>query len=268
MTSDKSLDAAGEDTSRRLFVYNGGFLTQRRVRRILHLSGWDIKIGTPGPDDWVGVWGKSPTSPRGEAVANSKDARLLRVEDALLRSVLPGRSGEPPLGLHLDKTGVHFDSKTPSDLETLLATHPLDDTALLDRARMCSDWIRAAHLSKYNGFHPTSALPRAPYVVVIDQTKGDASIRYGAANAGTFHEMVTARVTSVRQMRAIILPCSAIRSALGSFLRARSPFTPSVPALGSRRSMPVTSRACLVSRFIADGALAKTKTPWPAASGA
>jgi capsular polysaccharide export protein len=190
MTSDKSLDAAGEDTSRRLFVYNGGFLTQRRVRRILHLSGWDIKIGTPGPDDWVGVWGKSPTSPRGEAVANSKDARLLRVEDALLRSVLPGRSGEPPLGLHLDKTGVHFDSKTPSDLETLLATHPLDDTALLDRARMCSDWIRAAHLSKYNGFHPTSALPRAPYVVVIDQTKGDASIRYGAANAGTFHEML------------------------------------------------------------------------------
>ncbi len=59
--------AAGKPPSRRLFVYNGGFLTQKRIRRILTLAGWDIRLGKPGPDDWVGVWGKSPTSPRGEA---------------------------------------------------------------------------------------------------------------------------------------------------------------------------------------------------------
>ena len=175
---------------RRLCVYNGGFLTQGRVRRILELAGWRVSLGKPGPGDWVGVWGKSPTAPRGQAVAARTDAPILRVEDAFLRSVLPGRSGEPPLGLCLDETGVHFDSSRPSDLETLLATHPLDDTALLDRARHAIDRMRHAHLSKYNAFDPAAPVPRAPYVLVIDQTRGDASIAAGGANAGTFHEML------------------------------------------------------------------------------
>lgn len=190
MTTHSQQNAAEDEALRRLFVYNGGFLTQRRIRRILKLAGWEIRLGKPGPGDWVGVWGKSPTSPRGEAVAARTDAPVLRVEDALLRSVSPGRGGQPPLGLHLDRTGVHFDSSAPSDLETLLATHPLDDTALMDRARVASDWIRAAHLSKYNAFDPAEAVPEAPYVLVIDQTKGDASITHGGANAASFHEML------------------------------------------------------------------------------
>jgi capsular polysaccharide export protein len=182
--------AAGEETPRRLFVYNGGFLTQRRLRRILALAGWQLRLGRPGPGDHVGVWGRSPTAHRGEAVAARTGAGLLRVEDALLRSVHPGRAGSPPLGLHLDAGGVHFDAAQPSDLERLLATHPLDDTALLDRARACSDWLRAAHLSKYNAFDPAAPVPEAPYVLVIDQTRGDASIRHGGASAATFREML------------------------------------------------------------------------------
>ncbi len=179
-----------QGSPRRLCVYNGGFLTQGRVRRILELAGWRVSLGKPGPGDWVGVWGQSPTAPRGQAVAARTDAPILRVEDAFLRSVLPGRSGEPPLGLCLDETGVHFDSSHASDLETLLATHPLDDTALLNRARNAIDRMRHAHLSKYNAFDPAAPVPRAPYVLVIDQTRGDASIAAGGANAGTFHEML------------------------------------------------------------------------------
>ncbi|MDF0598274.1 capsular polysaccharide biosynthesis protein [Psychromarinibacter halotolerans] len=182
--------AAGVETPRRLYVYNGGFLTPRRIRRILQLAGWDIRVGAPGPDDWVGVWGKSPTSPRGETVADRTGAPVLRVEDAFLRSLYPGRDGEPPLGLLLDRTGLHFDRAQPSDLETLLATHPLDDTALLDRARACSAWIREAHLSKYNAFDPAAPVPTAPYVVVIDQTRGDASIAGSGATEATFREML------------------------------------------------------------------------------
>ena len=183
-------DTAGGEASRRLYVYNGGFLTQKRPRRILSLAGWDIRLGQPGEGDWVGVWGKSPTAHRGEGVAARKNAPILRVEDALLRSVLPGRSGSPALGLLLDKTGVHFDSAHPSDIETLLATHPLDDTHLLNRARAASDWIRRAHLSKYNAFLPGNPVPNAPYVLVIDQTRGDASIAGSGANADRFAEML------------------------------------------------------------------------------
>ncbi len=173
-----------------LYVFNGGFLTQSRLRRILALAGWHVRLGRPGAEDWIGVWGRSPTAPRGEAVSGRTGARVLRVEDAMLRSVHPGREGNPPLGLHLDRTGVHFDSSVPSDLEVMLATHPLDDTALLDRARDCADWLRSAHLSKYTAFDPDAAVPASPYVLVIDQTRGDASITHGAANAATFREML------------------------------------------------------------------------------
>ena len=190
MTATHSQDTAGDDHSRRLFVYNGGFLTQRRVRRILELAGWQIKIGKPGADDWVGVWGQSPTAPRGEKVAHNTRSPILRVEDSFLRSVLPGRNGSPPIGLNLDTRGVHFDSAHVSDIEHLLANHPLDDTALLNRARAASLRLKSAHLSKYNAFDPQANLPDAPYVLVIDQTRDDASISGGAANAATFKEML------------------------------------------------------------------------------
>ena len=191
MHNDTSGIAAGNIPSRRLFVYNGGFLTQPRIRRILELSGWRISLGKPGgDDDWVGVWGKSPTSPRGEGVAARSDAPILRVEDSFLRSVLPGRDGSAPIGLNLDESGVHFDSSCPSDLENLLATHPLDDTALLNRARAAIARLADAHISKYNAFDPANPVPNAPYVLVIDQTKDDAAIAHSGANAATFKEML------------------------------------------------------------------------------
>lgn len=184
---------AAEDAPRRLFVYNGGFLTQARVRRILSLAGWNIRLGRPGPNDWVGVWGRSPTAPRGEAMASARGTPILRVEDALLRSVHPGRAGEPPLGLLLDRNGVHFDPTVPSALERLLAAAPLDDTALLDRARNGIAALRHHDLSKYNAFDPAATLPDPGYVLVIDQTRGDASVTYGGgpnAAQSTFDEML------------------------------------------------------------------------------
>jgi capsular polysaccharide export protein len=188
----------------RLYVYNGGFLTQTRVRRILELSGWTVSLGRPGPDDWVGVWGKSPTSGRGERVARRAGAPVLRVEDSFLRSVHPGRDKEPPVGLNLDTRGVYFDSSAPSDLEVLLATHPLDETPLLQRARDCIDRIRRAHLSKFNAFDPADAVPDAPYVLVIGQTRGDASIAHGQASAATFQEMLVCAQTENPGSRIII----------------------------------------------------------------
>lgn len=184
------IKAAGADRARRLFVYNGGFLTQSRVRRILQLSGYDIKLGKPGAQDMIGVWGNSPTAWRGEAVAQRTEAPVLRVEDAFLRSVLPGREGQPPLGLLLDQRGVHFDPSRPSDLEHLLASHPLDDSALLSRARHAMARLQRLDLSKYNAFDPNAPLPDPGYVVVVDQTEGDASVTASGGTKARFREML------------------------------------------------------------------------------
>ena len=173
----------------RLCVYNGGFLTGGRLRRILELAGWDVSLGMPAEGDWVGLWGRTRTAWRGEKVAGWTDAPVLTVEDAFLRSVHPGRvRDEPPVGLCLDRTGVHFDGSAPSDLETLLATHPLDDTALLDRARAAIDSLTYWQLGKYSATDTTIEPPDPGYVVVIDQTRGDAAL-CGAGRAD-FVEML------------------------------------------------------------------------------
>ncbi|WP_413874466.1 capsular polysaccharide biosynthesis protein [Albidovulum sp.] len=185
-------DAAAGAAARRLFVFSGGFLTRPRIRRILTLSGYELHLGKPaGPEDRIGVWGRSPTAPRGEAVGGWTGAPVVRVEDAFLRSVRPGREGaEPPIGLLIDDIGVHFDSSKASRLERILATDRLDDGAILARARDGIERLKAAHLSKYNAFDPALPVPDPGYVLVIDQTQGDASIEWGGASASTFREML------------------------------------------------------------------------------
>ena len=180
---------AGTERSR-LFVYNGGFLTQKRLRRILQLAGYDLRLGLPGDGDLVGIWGNSPTAHRGRAVAAKYDADLLRVEDAFLRSVHPGRAGEPPMGLLLDRSGVHFDAAIPSDLEHLLATHPLDDSHMMRRARDAIGRLMDAHLSKYNAYSPVAPVPDPGYVLVVDQARGDASVTASGGDAARFREML------------------------------------------------------------------------------
>ncbi len=187
-----------------LYVYNGGFLTQGRVRRILDLAGYDIKLGAPSDGDLVGVWGQSPTSPRGEAVADKRGAGIVRVEDSFLRSVGLGREGDPPIGLNIDRNGVHFDPETRSDLEQILSEHPLDDTALLNRARAGIEMMRKHQISKYNKHDPALEPPEAGYVLVIDQTRKDASIRASGCDSNSFREMLFFALTEHPGARIII----------------------------------------------------------------
>ncbi len=190
MPAPAAHDPADAEGRRRVFHFNGGFLRQRRLRRIMALAGYELRLGWPGGDDLVAVWGHSPYAHRGAAVAARTGARLLRLEDAWLRSVHPGRAGGPPLGLLIDGTGAHYDASAPSDLERLLATHPLDDTALMDRARAAIARLQEAHLSKYNAHDPDLPCPDPGYVLVIDQTRDDAAVRVGGADANTFREML------------------------------------------------------------------------------
>lgn len=187
-----------EATTRRLLAYTGGLLgasrSARRIRRILALSGWRVGTGLPRSDDTIAVWGHSPHAWRGEALAARSGAALLRLEDAFIRSLNPGRSGEPPVGLLIDPQGVHFNPAIPSRLENLLAKAPLDDAALLSRAHEGMARMQALNLSKYNN-HDIALPPPAPgYVLVIDQTRQDASLTHGGMNGplsdSLFREML------------------------------------------------------------------------------
>ncbi|MBT6300712.1 MAG: capsular polysaccharide biosynthesis protein [Rhodobacteraceae bacterium] len=180
------------NTARKLFYYNGGFLRQKRVRRILSLAGYELTLGLPDRGDMVAVWGQSPNQYRGQWIAKKRKAGLLRVEDAFLRSVQPGRAGDPPLGLILDRSGCHFDASYPCDLENILRHDPLKDTDLLCRAEQTIMRIRDNHISKYNAFETTQSPPAPGYVLVIDQTFGDAALRASGAGKAEFKAMLAA----------------------------------------------------------------------------
>lgn len=177
-----------------LHVYSGGFLgpgrTPRRIRRILTLVGLPPRPGWRAQPAQVGVWGRTPIAARGEAAATRSGAALIRIEDAFLRSLRPGRAGDAPLGLLIDRSGVHFDASAPSDLETLLARDPLDDAPLLARAHAGIARLIASDISKYNTHDPDAPLPAPGYVLVVDQVRGDASVRHAGPGAPALAEIL------------------------------------------------------------------------------
>ncbi|NBZ87137.1 capsular polysaccharide biosynthesis protein [Stagnihabitans tardus] len=159
----------------RLCAYTAGFF-RPGVRRILQLAGHEVRLGLPKAGDGVAVWGKGAYAWRGEKIAARYQAPLIRIEDAFLRSLRPGRSGEAPMGLMLDDLGIHYDASTPSRLEQILARDPLDNSNILSQARDGIERLRLLDLSKYNIHDPEADLPPPGYVLVIDQTRGDASV--------------------------------------------------------------------------------------------
>ncbi|PLL11419.1 beta-3-deoxy-D-manno-oct-2-ulosonic acid transferase [Tabrizicola sp. TH137] len=185
-------DSTAGAIPRRLRFLNGGFLN-RDLRRILAAAGHELRPGLPRPGEGVVVWGRSPVAWRGERAAARAGAPLIRVEDAFLRSLRPGRQGgrgNGPLGLLVDPVGVHFDGSCPSLIERIIATDGLDDSNLLMRARDGIARLIASDLSKYNIHDPDLPAPAAGYVLLVDQTRGDASIRYSGASEASFPAML------------------------------------------------------------------------------
>lgn len=176
-----------------LHAYAGGMFRDKRVRRILELAGAQVSFGMPKRQQGrVAVWGRTAPALRGRWVAARRECGLITLEDAFLRSVETGRSGAAPIGLVIDRKGVYFDCSGPSELEDMLNRADLSHPDLLTRARRGIARMKSAHLSKYNAFDPASEVGESGYVLVIDQTREDASIGHGGAKAETFAAMLAA----------------------------------------------------------------------------
>lgn len=149
--------------------------------------------------DAIAGWGHKPTASRARRMARKRDIPYIALEDGFLRSVNPGNQ-EPPLSLVLDRTGIYYDSRQPSDLEACITKRaaPGQDAR---PARLAMERLKEKRLSKYNSFQfedlsglglPSS--PRAERVLVVDQTSGDASIEGASARADTFEKALLTAV--------------------------------------------------------------------------
>ena len=143
--------------------------------------------------DKVAGWGRRAPSERARRYAEQHGLPFLVLEDGFLRSVGLG-STDQPLSLVVDDLGIYYDAAAPSRLE-MLVKEPHSQAERL-RARQVADAWRTARVSKYNhtreyaGTIGTAAGHRQKYVLAVDQTLGDASIRCGGADATSFQRML------------------------------------------------------------------------------
>lgn len=125
-------------------------------------------------------------------------ARRLRrpltvIEDGFIRSMKIGLSGEPGLSVIVDDTTSYYDATRQSGLERALEEGRDLTQAERRRALLAIRQIVDKRVSKYN--HAPDA-PIAvgrdskPKVLVVDQRRGDQSIRSGLADEGSFATML------------------------------------------------------------------------------
>ena len=170
------------------------------IRRIPHWEAFLEKEQTQFADSEVVVgWGHKPTAAKARSYAKAKNLPYVALEDGFLRSLGLGVNGAPPVSLTVDPVGVYYDATGPSQIETdIREAQTWLTPEVRDRARRCLDRIVACDLSKYNA-SPSVARGwlEATYpecrgkekILLIDQTRGDASVTLGLADESSFRRM-------------------------------------------------------------------------------
>ncbi|WP_375198082.1 beta-3-deoxy-D-manno-oct-2-ulosonic acid transferase [Sphingobium sp.] len=135
------------------------------------------------------------------SAALMQDARrggvtIARVEDGFLRSKGLGAALHPPGSVVVDRSGIYYDARSPSDMETLLATHPFSP-AEEQRAVGLRAMIRSSGVTKYGrDAGAMIALPQERRTVLaVGQVEDDLSVEFGGAG-------VTGNLDLLRRVRA------------------------------------------------------------------
>jgi capsular polysaccharide export protein len=143
-------------------------------------------------DGFIG-WGRRPSGVKAMRLAATHAKSLLTLEDGFLKSYAPGR-GDPAHSFVIDRQGIYFDARHRSDLADLIDGGAVG-SAETARAEAAMAFIRENRISKYNNA-PVLALEdcdvplEKPFVLLVDQVGGDASIAGALADESAFARMV------------------------------------------------------------------------------
>lgn len=179
----------------RIGVFSHGIRPLRP--QIAALTGADVAFMQPwGRKDCDAIlgWGHRATSQHARDFAARRALPYLAMEDGFLRSIRPGPA-ERALGWVIDRSGIYYDTHGPSDLRGAVLGRIGQSAAETARASAALAALRALRLSKYNHAPLLGAealgLPRdRDIVLVVDQTRGDASVLGAGANEATFTRML------------------------------------------------------------------------------
>lgn len=166
------------------------------------------EFGKSGKAQAVLAWGRKPSTLKAEQLAAKLQLPIWRLEDGFIHSLGQGVLGATSCSLVLDQQGIYYDATRVSDIEDLLAGRrmtdinsesvhidPLADNGLLQRADKLIHLLIQHCISKYNNA-PLAVdhlnLPAGKKVLVVDQTAGDMSLKYGLVAEGAAEQMLQA----------------------------------------------------------------------------
>ncbi|BBU31769.1 capsular polysaccharide export protein [Burkholderia sp. THE68] len=136
----------------------------------------------------IAGWGNKRSGKLARELAGQSGLPCWLLEDGFLRSAGDGTDTQA-LSLAIDDIGIYYDARQSSRLEQLIATGCPHES--LDRTRALIDAWRAHRLSKYNHARDC-VIAQRDYVLVADQTNGDASIDGALATSDAFRKMLEA----------------------------------------------------------------------------
>jgi capsular polysaccharide export protein len=169
-----SMDLAYDPTLRSILGFEPSFHSRLSPQRA------SIYIG----------WGRKWSGHRAVLIAAQEGVAFELIEDGFLRSV--GRY-DPAISLVIDSQGIYYDCTETSDLE-VLTQQALSLSELTQAHSLIWMW-RVERLSKYNSERDVSEPLPNRYILLCDQTFGDASISHGCADAQSFTCMLDAALT-------------------------------------------------------------------------
>ncbi len=197
-------------------AFSGGL---RAIRHLPQLAGVNAVLSASQAKkqlhaiSQVLVWGRKTNTKKALSFARQHGLEVTYLEDGWIRSSAADPHSRVSYSLLLDKTGVYYDSSTPCDLENLLNLEPVEfDRAVshdqLNYARQCRHRLVANNITKYNYTSAKSEISTAvdstgsstgnrkerKQVIVVDQTRDDASVRFGAMTAASFKSMLIAAI--------------------------------------------------------------------------
>ena len=143
-------------------------------------------------------WGNKESGIRAEQVALDNNKNLLKVEDGFLRSLGLGINQSLSVSILIDDIGIYYDATRPSRLENILNNHQFSSSCLT-QAQNVLQTLQTHKLSKYNHTPepPSIVFPlkhAVKRILVVDQTKGDASVRDGLGSEKHFQCMLQAAI--------------------------------------------------------------------------
>ena len=152
----------------------------------------------PANESIILGWGVKPNTQKAIQFASKSQADYWRLEDGFISYLGHPALGDRRFSLIVDKTGIYYDVTQPSDIENLLNNPEWLTPELHTRSARLLETIRQYQITKYN-HEPVSGWKlkdeNQKRVLVVDQTYGDCSVKFGMADDSSFKAMLEAALS-------------------------------------------------------------------------